>query len=335
MADYFFYNRTFTPAARHRIAEQVVRGVAFLHERGVAHADLTPSNVVFSLPQIQSMSPDALCQLLGPAETEKLKLRNGSYSAHGPKKIVKTPAFTGFNLSMTSAAVMIIDFGEAFFLDRPRPACDGCSGLGVPISFIPPEICFGHPPSAGSDTWELACLVSETLCARRLFPELFLIFEQLLALVAHHVGPLPHSWKGRFCVEKYGYWENGQMCSTPDGWQSWFTEQLPGTKRGTIRELITASHASSVSSSSEVAVSRLTGEQEDFLASLLRDMMVLEPEQRLSPRDTLHRLQSAAFLFDGDIAEQARPGFRPYIQDPNDPPPPSPPPEKYSDSESE
>lgn len=32
------FTRTFTPGARHRIAQQVANGVAFLHEPGIVHA---------------------------------------------------------------------------------------------------------------------------------------------------------------------------------------------------------------------------------------------------------------------------------------------------------
>lgn len=80
-------------------------------------ADLTTSNVVFSLPDIQNMLPDAVCQLLGFIKTERLKLRDGSYPSHGPKKVVKTSDFSGFNAQVSSAPVVIVDFGEAFLLN--------------------------------------------------------------------------------------------------------------------------------------------------------------------------------------------------------------------------
>lgn len=136
-------------------------------------ADLATSNIVFSLPNIQSMSPDEVCQLLGPIQREKLKLRDGSKPPHGPRRIVKNADFSGFNIGMSSAAVMIIDFGEAFVLGRPRHR----TGLGIPMTSFPPEVCFGYPPSAGSDLWELACLLFEILCGRPLFPLYFPIFE--------------------------------------------------------------------------------------------------------------------------------------------------------------
>ncbi|KAK7701719.1 hypothetical protein SLS64_010167 [Diaporthe eres] len=164
------------------------------------HTYLTTSNVVFSLPDIQTMSPDEVCQLLGPIEREKLKLRDGSKSPHGPKRIVKNPDFSGFNIGMSSAAVMIIDFGEAFVL--------------------------------GEEVAKAASRVE------------------------------------------------------------------------------------------------LSMGQQGFIVSLLQDMLVREPEDRLSARDASRRIESAASLFGGQVAE-----YLDLVEDIPDAPPPPPPPPEDSDSE--
>lgn len=263
------------------------------------------------------MSPNAVCQILGPIVKEKLKLRDGSYSSHGPKRVVKNPNFSGFNISMSSSAVMIIDFGEAFLLDRP---C-GRTGLGVPIESFPPEVLFGHTASAGSDVWELACLLCEIFCRRPLFPLYFPIYEMLIGYIVHYVGLLPRSWQGHFNAEKYGFMEEGQLHATPEGSHFWF-EAKPEDQRGNLREELLEA----------ASRSELTTEQQEFIASLLQDMLVREPEGRLPARDTLRRIESAAPLFGGDVAEQPEP----IAEVPDDaPPPPPPPPPESDDSESE
>lgn len=280
--------------------------------------DLTTSNVVFSLPDIQSMSPDAVCQLLGPVVKEKLKLRDGTYSLHGPKRVIKNPDFSGFNIQMSSAAVMIIDFGEAFLLDRPRSR----TGLGIPITSFPPEVCFGYPPSANSDVWELACFIFEIFCGRPLFPLFFPVFELLIRHIVHSVGLLPRSWQGHFNADKYGSIEGGQLQSTPEGANFWF-EAKQEDGRGSLRDELLQ-----VASRSE-----LTTEQQEFIASLLQEMMVREPGERLPARDVLCRIESAAPLFGGEVAEYPEQ----TAEDPEDapPPPPPPPPQEYDDSDSE
>lgn len=78
---------------------------------------------------------DEICQLLGPMEKDKLKLHDVS----------------GFSIVISSAAVIIINFGEAFIVGRPYHH----TGLSILIISFPPKVCFRHPPSASSDIWEL------------------------------------------------------------------------------------------------------------------------------------------------------------------------------------
>lgn len=267
------------------------------------------------------MSSDAVRQLLGPPMTEKLKLRDGTYSNHGPRRIVKPVDFKGFNIGMTSAAITLIDLGEAFLLDAEHPR----TGLGVPIMSFPPEVCFGISPSAGSDVWELACLLFATFCdGRPLFPLIFPSFEMLLGLIVEYVGTLPRGWKGHFRAEQYGHWQDHQLVATPDG-AAWWFEPHPNAERSNIRSLV-----------KEVIATKklnMTEEQHEFLASLLQDMLVCEPGERILPREVLRRLDSAAHLFSGDVAEMVQECSY-GSGNPDDPPPP-PPLEPYSDSDSD
>lgn len=278
--------------------------------------DLTWANIVFALPDIQSMSRDAVYKLLGPTETKKLKLRDGSYSAHSPRRIVKSPAFSGFDIQMTNGAVMIIDFGEAFLSDRPCPRSD----LGIPIFSLPPEICFGQPPSSKSDVWELACLLVEIFCGRPLFPLIFGGYELLISYIVDYVGILPASWKGHFRADVYGTWENGELSSSPDGVWWWF-EEIPGAEKSDLGTVV-----------GEMAMREgLAAKQHVFLTSLLRGMMAREPAERLSAPTVLLRLNAAAHLFEGEVAEKIKVES---ARNPGDPPSPSPP-QGYDDSESE
>ncbi|KAL1874472.1 hypothetical protein Daus18300_003490 [Diaporthe australafricana] len=280
--------------------------------------DLTTSNIVFGLPDIQS--PDAVCQLLGPIVKERLKLRNGSYSPYGPKRIVKNPDFPGFDIQMSSAAVMIVDLGEAFVVDSRSPR--GRTGLGVPISSFPPEVCFGYQPSTGSDVWECACLFFEIFCYRPLFPMIWPVFEILIHHVVHSVGLLPLNWRGHFDT-KYSNIENGKFLSTPEGAYFWF-EARPEDGRGSLRDELL-----------EAPKSELTNEQQEFLASLLQDMMARQPEERLPACEILRRIDAAAPLFGLEVAQNLV-QFEKVIQDPDGlgvPPPPTPP--EYDDSDSE
>lgn len=257
-----------------------------------------------------------MCTLLGPRETEKLKLRDGTYSAHGPKRIVKSPSFSGFDIGMTNAAVMIIDFGEAFFLDHPCPRSD----LGISIFSFPPEICFGQPITANSDIWELGCLLVEILCGRPLFPLIFGGFDLLISHIVDSIGILPPSWKGHFRADEFGSWSDGELSSTPDGVWWWF-EEAAGAEKSDLGTVV-----GGMATREGLAV-----EQHEFLTSLLRGMLVCEPAERLSAPAVLLRLNAAADLFGGAVAERVE--LKP-ARHPDDPAPPSPP-RGYDDSDSE
>ncbi|CAK7265216.1 hypothetical protein SEPCBS57363_001468 [Sporothrix epigloea] len=60
-------------AVRRDMCRQVASAMAFLHHYGVCHGDLSPYNVVFELPDIQSITCDNdILQLLGPIKSESL-----------------------------------------------------------------------------------------------------------------------------------------------------------------------------------------------------------------------------------------------------------------------
>ncbi|RYP83309.1 hypothetical protein DL769_001396 [Monosporascus sp. CRB-8-3] len=265
---------------RLQVCQQVASAVAFLHDRGICHGDLTASNVVFELPDIQSMSLDRLFELLGPIRKERLELPNGPRSSrapprslHAPKQLVERAALSGLNYSLLTR-VRIVDFGQAFFVNHPPPS------LGIPIDFFPPELCFGYLPSQKSDIWHLACVLYKVHCKPFIFPTFFQIFEVLVSTIVSYLGPLPRHWKGCFNFDKYGYKELGKEQNTTEP-TYWFEDKPP--EKSIISRLSTeAPH--------------LTTRQQEEYVCLLHDMLAYEPESRISAKDVVKRLNSPAFL---------------------------------------
>lgn len=313
--------RTFTPAARYLIARGVICSVAFIHHYGIAHLDVTSSNIVFRLPdEIHSMSRDEVLQLLGgPPKMERLELGNGESTPHGPRRIVKPASFEGFNISMTFVSITLIDFGEAFLVDEDPPR----SGYGVPGFSFPPELCFGISPSAASDVWQLGCLLYEIIRGGApLFPMMFPSLGGLFRNIIQYVGPLPQSWKGHFRAEQYGKMADGILISTSDGADWWFN---PPEDLGRTNVKDWAKNRIGRKKLEDV-----TDEQLEWLGSLLQDMVVCEPGKRISAWDVSSLVDSTAGFFDGDVAELVE--ERPESSDAT--PPPSPP-KLYSDSDLE
>lgn len=234
--------------------------------------DITDSNVVFELPELPS-SLDLILQMLGPIRTERPRtFVDDRTSLCLPKRIVEAADFSGLDFS-TLTKIQIVDFGQTFFQDQPPPS------LGTPIDYFPPEICFGYSPSSSSDIWSLACVLYKVECGSFLFPTFFEIFEFLVGTAVCYLGPLPEEWKGRFLFEEYGYREEGKPMNRSEvTW--WFSDKFPDKS---IDDRLTkeAPHLSN-------------RQREDFVR-LLRDMVVYEPEKRLSATDVVERLGESVF----------------------------------------
>lgn len=132
----------------------------------------------------------------------------------------------------------------------------------------------------------------ETFCGRPLFPLIFGGFELLISYIVDYIGILPPSWKGNFCAEMYGSWDNWELSSSPDGVWWWF-EEVPGAEKDDLGTVV-----GEMASREGLAV-----EQHEILTSLLRGMLAREPEERLSAQAVLLRLNTAAHLFGGEVAE--------------------------------
>lgn len=279
---------------RYELCRQVASATAFLHQHGVCHAgkpvpqkmsrqvsvgrltkfiaDLTRSNIVFELPDSQSMSPAGILQLLGPIEAEYIRPRKERYAPHAPKQLVDNAEFPDVDFSMLTR-VRIIDFGSAYFADQPPKS------LGVPIDYFPPELCFGYLPSTKSDVWQLACLFYQIHTGRYFIPTGFEIYEALIGTAVHRLGPLPQSWQGKFDHETYGYMENGEAKFEEKSVWYWYEDKK-------IKETIEDRLA--------VEAPDLSAHRRKDLADLLIEMAVYEPGKRLSAAEVTQRLEKGS-----------------------------------------
>ncbi|KAK3298003.1 kinase-like domain-containing protein [Chaetomium fimeti] len=261
-----------TPSQRHHICQQLTSAVAFLHSHHICHGDLTPSNIAFVIPGIQSMTESYLLELLGPIHDGRLRLREGPvrHSKHGPKRVVAAASFSGFDISSLTS-IRIIDFGCAFLSTSPPPT------LGCPVEFFPPELLFGSPASTQSDVWQLAALVYFTYTSSYMFQPGFQVFTLLVAFIVQHYSPVPSHWRGNFVWSKYGVAEPGQLPVVHPEPDWWYDDKQP-TK------------------SVEQHVARqapcLSAAQRDELMRVLRDMVTWEPNRRISAAEAHRRLQS-------------------------------------------
>lgn len=219
--------------------------------------DLTHSNVLFELKDIQSWSKIQIYEHLGPARTASLKLLDGSYSPHAPKRVVQAVNFSSIGIN-SLGNIRITDFGQSFFAKNPP------DGLGTPPSFFAPEMCFGFPPSEKSDIWALACLTFEIQNSMRLFPIVFDNVYIMIGTIVNVLGSLPKRWE-HLCIYR------DQTEFEHVSW--WYNESFQPSRP--LASLV-----------SEHNPHLLPSQQETFL-NFLRGMLAYEPTQRLSAKDII------------------------------------------------
>lgn len=315
-----------SPSQRHHACQQLTSAVAFLHSHDVCHggkapspplpmpaarrttnrlsihADLTPANIVFEIPDMQSMTESHLLELLGPIRTETLRLRKGPvpHSKHGPKNVVKPASFSGLDISSLTT-VQIIDFGCAFLNSNPPPT------LGCPVEFFPPELLFDFPASTKSDIWQLAAIIYLTYSGIYMFQTGFQLFHLLIPFVVDFHGPVPSQWKGKFVWSKYGTAPPGEQAVPQPEPDYWYDETQP-----------TRSFEDRIAKQ----VPYLSEAQRNELKRLLNDMVTWEPGSRISAAGAGRRLDDSSVWSSIHSAQLPPPKPRPV--QPGFPPPPSP-----------
>ncbi|KAI5458929.1 kinase-like domain-containing protein [Mariannaea sp. PMI_226] len=248
---------------RHRVCKELTSGLAFLHDHEVCHGDLTPSNVLFELQDVQNWTETEISQMFGEPKTAELRLHDGSYSTHSPIEVVQAIEFT-VNETMLGP-VRIIDFGQSFNSDNPP------TGLGIPLPYFPPEVCFGYPPSKMSDVWSLACIIFEVQTWRLLAPMMFKSFKLLLGTLRFTLGTFPEAWRDRYS-DKYA----SDILNGKGAPKIWFDEEVP--LEWPIVSLI------------HERASHLSPDKREQLLHLIRAMLVYEPWQRLTARGVLEHV---------------------------------------------
>ncbi|KAK6082954.1 serine/threonine-protein kinase SRPK3 [Seiridium cupressi] len=133
------------------VCYQIADGMAYLHRNDICHNDFRPHNILMKLDGIDALGKEELLKTLDEPETIEVETLSGDDPApHGPKYCVEPLQFSWCKTYM-KPEIAIIDFGESFLVNKPRPRS------GIPIQYAAPEVLFSgtHVPSLSSDVWSL------------------------------------------------------------------------------------------------------------------------------------------------------------------------------------
>lgn len=172
------------------ILRQILLGIEFLHKSGVAHGDLQPGNILFSVKDLSTLSENELAQtdpqgtlftktvnddgevefnhqVTQPADAQDDyytgRYIDGKLDPSAPCYLLtKTPIFNYVNLD-PPLLIKISDLGGAFFITEPpmKPA--------TPLGLRSPELILGDPITQAQDIWSFGCLMFEFITGRMLF----------------------------------------------------------------------------------------------------------------------------------------------------------------------
>ncbi|GJE84138.1 serine/threonine-protein kinase [Phanerochaete sordida] len=188
------------------VAKQVALAVDCMHDAGIVHGDITPSNILFRIPPAQSWTDDEVRIVLGPCETwtEDTPL--------GPIEVTETIDVQRFsNLNIMQPDILLSDFGQSFVATR-KPAGYRAA---TQIKFMAPEAYFDGDASFASDVWALGCVLFHIRAGFSPFDGWFdhpdATFEQMVRTL----GRLPDPWWAAWDARRALFDEDGRPLAKP------------------------------------------------------------------------------------------------------------------------
>ncbi|KAI1379630.1 kinase-like domain-containing protein [Hypoxylon crocopeplum] len=191
-----------TPETLTDLTFQVSKGLQYLHQKGICHGDLRPSNILMRLHQYTLMElPDSrLDRYLGPRENELLETLSGDDpEPHGPKYLAFPASLDELERNCRTGKVAIIDFSHSFnHSSMPKSSRWHRQYAGSELLFM--RTLSGLP----QDIWALACTIFEIKLQTQLFSE-YQDYTSLIRQMEVWFGPLPaeHRRVARTYIEIY------------------------------------------------------------------------------------------------------------------------------------
>ncbi|KAJ0413153.1 kinase-like domain-containing protein [Aspergillus carlsbadensis] len=190
------------------ILYQTLLGIDFFHRNGVAHGDLSQSNLLFSVKNLTSVEDGQLAR--DDKVSDPVQRKDGLIDRWAPKYLALSQPLDEYVDVEPGFSIKISDFGGAFFLSDP-PA-----KLVTPVPLRSPEFMITNTINKDQDIWSLGCLIFELFAGRPLFvvPDMgsresvdddhFLQFHGIL-------GPIPHSLWSNYPRAHIYYNDKGEL----------------------------------------------------------------------------------------------------------------------------
>ncbi|KAL0929552.1 serine/threonine-protein kinase SRPK3 [Colletotrichum truncatum] len=265
------------PRTVQEISRHVVEALGVLHENGVCHGDLRPSNILLGLQSLDGLRVDQVFARLEVPETTDIIIRKDAHLTsnipHAPKYLVYPVDFGSIDAEFVLPRANIIDFGQSFNLSHP-PA-----SYGIPTNYSAPEVVLDHRGTAAMDMWSLGCTLYEIRLGQRLFDVFQLIDtrkEDYVNEVASLLGKPPGRW-----AEFFEQDDEAELDVSPDH------PYLQEERVYSIYEKLASRHDCRGQDCDHPRFQVISETEAADLADLLEKLLKYQAEERLSVREVL------------------------------------------------
>ncbi|OTA98969.1 hypothetical protein M426DRAFT_16881 [Hypoxylon sp. CI-4A] len=178
------------------ICASLATSLHVLHDRGICHGNLRPSNVLHKMHSIDSLSKEQVWELLGSPYSHKYRIpvstiKGDDPRPHTPGYLVRSADMRRLQDWVNRDEVAIIGLSNAFDI-----ADTGKAKVSIQEGYAAPEVLLKGEYGLESDIWSLAYIILH-LQAGAYFEDSAI---DALTTMEYYLGPLPEEYR-QYCVE--------------------------------------------------------------------------------------------------------------------------------------
>ncbi|OAA59190.1 Protein kinase-like domain protein [Niveomyces insectorum RCEF 264] len=185
---YDYRHDTFRPDTILRSTCQLLEALAFFHQEGVVHGDVSNSNVAFTCKNAVESEED-LFDALGEPATAEYTDSEIPWWPELPRHLVQVTGWPGWYESC-DGDVRLIDVGASF------PADGTVAKISQPRNVRSPETFFIKSFDYRHDLWRAGCVIYSTYYQEPPFISFREKDDIFIRRLVMKLGPLPDEWQG-------------------------------------------------------------------------------------------------------------------------------------------
>ncbi|KAI9154784.1 Serine/threonine-protein kinase AFC3 [Paramyrothecium foliicola] len=270
-----------------KICHSFVKALSILHEHGVCHNDLTPSNVLHRTQGLDNLSEAEVIDALGEPDECLIYQEDAEEPGHSneqvPQYLVYPVEWENVPQQYIADECSIIDFGESFQISNPRAHC------GIPMTYRAPELVLENRFGIESDLWALGCTLFEMRTGRKLF-EPGHDEDELLRQLSFILGKLPEPWWSTTWKGRESTFPTGEVESDPEDQINEYSTQDPcyDMEVRSLQARLSHGVRYEASSGPSIFVERPISDAEvEIFADLLGRLLQYDPSKRISAAEVL------------------------------------------------